>query len=288
MNWLKFIRERFEPVSHLLMISFFVAVHGAAARSIFSVQPALGPVLLAFSLALLFFFKLRLYDEIKDYETDLEFNPTRPLARGLLTVRQLERVIALILVFEVTILFFAGDAAAVCGTIAIVYSLLMYKEFFIGRWLRPLLTTYAMTHTIVCSMLSATLLAAFTQKLPHTIQEWSFIFASWFLFNVFEFGRKTFASIEERDRVPSYSKVFGRRGALVLVLAQLALSTVFYVLAFDQVSIRIALLISWFVVLVVGVNFLNRNDIPSAKTYRHVTSLSIVLQQAALLAVFMN
>jgi 4-hydroxybenzoate polyprenyltransferase len=48
--------------------------------------------------------------------------------------------------------------------------------------------------------------------------------AGWCLFNIFEFGRKTYCTAEERPEIESYSKIFGRFGAVILVVAMGAIS----------------------------------------------------------------
>lgn len=225
-RWFQFARERFEPVSHLALIGLFVAAHGAVAEGI-SAAPIRWDVFLTIFLgSLAFFFKLRLYDEIKDYEVDLEFNPTRPLARGLLRQSDLKWAIGICILIELVAFGSRGLQSLLAASVAILYSLLMYNEFFIGPKIRPLLTTYAVSHTFVSVLLSWALLRGMIGHLgvPGT-NEVLFALNSWCLFNIFEFGRKTFASGEERDRVPSYSKVFGRYGAVVLVLAMGGCST---------------------------------------------------------------
>jgi hypothetical protein len=290
-SWWQFTKERFDPGSHLLMIAFFVAVHQMAA-GVLLWAPLSGARVLATGLvAVLFFFKLRLYDEIKDYEVDLEFNPTRPLARGLLTVTQVKRAIALVLAVELIILAFLGMGALVVGTVAITYSLLMFREFFIGSLIRPHLTTYAVTHTFVSSLLSATLLTALsgTSPLEWTRGSWAFVLASWFLFNIFEFGRKTFASHEERGRVESYSKIFGRSGAVTLVMIQAGIASWLYVLAFPKYLNVMGLALAGTALFLTGMLYSLKDDGKWAKVYRSLSSGYIVLVfSVALAASFFN
>jgi len=243
LRWLTFAKERFDPVSHLLMITLFVAGHvavlGASASgdaSAGAAAPAVGALTdldaLPRLLALLagttaFFFKLRLYDEIKDYAVDREFNPQRPLVRGLVTHRDLEAGIAVCIVVELCCFGLASLRALPAAAVAVGYSLLMYREFFIGRHLRPHLTTYAVTHTVVTVLLSLAIACGLSGALPWELPRRALFFAlsNWCLFNIFEFGRKTFSSAQERAGVESYSKIFGRPGAVALVLSQAGLST---------------------------------------------------------------
>ena len=72
----------------------------------------------------------------------------------------------------------------------------MYKEFFIPNLIRPLLTTYAMSHTIVTGLFSIALLAALSQTmLDLPVEAYYFALANWGLFNVFEFSRKTLPAV---------------------------------------------------------------------------------------------
>ena len=55
-----------------------------------------------------------------------------------------------------------GTGALAGMGMAIAYSMLMYREFFLRGFLRPRLTTYAVVHTVVTVLLTLTLFAAFT------------------------------------------------------------------------------------------------------------------------------
>lgn len=215
-SWGIFAIERFAPTTHLPMVALFFLAHCATWAPI-----ALGPFpLIALSLGTLaFFFKLRLYDEIKDLDTDRRFNPSRPLVRGVLSCRDLRQGIALCIGVELATFAAAGIQALAFLCIAICYSLLMYREFYAAQWLRPHLTTYAVSHTFISVLLSFALSAALSGHMA-----WSpdgaalrLGLSAWCLFNLFEFGRKTFASSEEREGVDSYSRIFGRFGAVALV-----------------------------------------------------------------------
>lgn len=175
-----------------------------------------------FLLLLSFFFRMRLFDEIKDYEVDLKVNPTRPLARGVLTVPQVKKALLVLILFELILAGFLGLPAFLIHAIAIGYSLLMYEEFFIGDLLRPHLTTYAVSHTFVSVLLGASAAIAMTGAELSRLSGKTMLFflMNWAFFNLFEFARKTFAPEEERPHVPSYSNIFGCYGAWFLSISQ--------------------------------------------------------------------
>lgn len=189
--------------------------------------------------SLFFFFRMRLFDEIKDYDIDLVINPTRPLARGLLSVALVRKTIIFLIALEVLLAFSFGLVPGLIYTGAVFYSLLMFKEFFIGDYLRPHLTTYAVTHTIVVALLGYAVMSLSLAQTAHKIPAaapW-FLLSHWFIFNLFEFARKTFGPDEERSDVPSYSKIFTLRGAYLLSLSQVLLSVGALSLVLPQNSI---------------------------------------------------
>ncbi len=221
-RWGRFLSERFPPASHLPMVALFAGFHAAVARA-----GVLTPgTLAAFALSLVFFLKLRLYDELKDLDTDRIHHPERPLPRGLVSVREVHRALAGVLVLETSIAFAWGGWTGIVFLPAVAWSLLMFKEFFLGGWLRRRLTTYAVTHTFVVVLLSMSLqvlLASREGALPGSLDGGAFLMralACWLVFNVFEFARKTVATSEEREGIDTYSSVWGRSGAVALTATQ--------------------------------------------------------------------
>jgi len=283
-RWWVFARERFDPLSHLVMIGLFVMAHLRVSGSALPPQQIglIGAGVLAF------FFKLRLYDELKDFELDCQINPTRPLARGLLQQTEVRAGILFCILLELACFGAAGWNGLCAISWAIGYSLLMYNEFFIRERIRDLLTTYALSHTIVCSLLSLAVLCAASGALPWELPAdlLRFSLACWFIFNVFEFGRKTFAESEERKDVDSYSKVWGRPGAVLLLLSM--------TVAADYLLLSMARLggaLLWGaqsavsgLLLLAGGWYVARNSASSAKLYRGASSAFIILTLVAVVS----
>jgi len=96
---------------------------------------------------------------------------------------------------------------------------MMRMEFFVGDWLRPRLELYAITHTFSATLLGM-LIHAVTTGRQIALAEGAFLLfalGNWFVFNVFEFGRKTFAHEAERAGVDSYSARLNPAGAVALL-----------------------------------------------------------------------
>jgi len=274
-NWRVFQRERFPLRTHLPLILALLFAH-ITLTGVFSIE--LWSQL--FFVLLSFFFRMRLFDEIKDYATDCEKNPTRPLPRGVLKICDLQRVILILFGFEIVLTAVANPIALAVLLPAQGYSCLMYKEFFIGKFLRPHLTTYAVCHTVVMVLLSALCSAWLLKCLPWQLEtsNWIFAVGCFGVFNVFEFGRKTFAKTEERDGVDSYSKIWGRIGAVLLNLSQslLGLGAMGYAYPYRDFqwligSAVVALL------LIAGVVYIFLNTANAAKVYRAISGASILL-----------
>ncbi len=283
-KWFQFIKERFNPLSYSIMIIVFFGAHysvylGLAGQQFgkINIQPpaTLTPLVLA---VFIFFLKLRLFDEVKDFEDDVKNYPKRPLPRGLLRRNDILRVVFWVIILELMLFSVYGPWAFASASFAIGYSLLMYKEFFLRKWLRLHLTTYAATHTFVVVFISITIFVSLFKApfsgLPLNIVYFSL--GSWFIFNIFEFGRKTFASQEEKNGINSYSKIFGRFGAVMLVLAMAILGNLF--IEKGVVFSVNAYLLIWTALLVIaGLIYAVSNKALLGKLYRAATSIYIIL-----------
>jgi 4-hydroxybenzoate polyprenyltransferase len=275
-NWITFTKERFPLLDHTLMIVLFVGGHLVLVDSIEGFISIKNSVLI-FLAIFFFFFKMRLYDEIKDYELDCEINPTRPLPRGLLDLSDMKKGIATCIFLEIVLFSILGLNPLTCISFAIFYSLLMYKEFFIPNIIRPHLTTYAIVHTIVTVPMGIAIISGATGKTPMEmdVKYFYFVLSSWFVFNIFEFGRKTFTTKEERNAVESYSKIFTRHGAIALVVSMSACAV--YTLFAIEGNISISQSILTVILLIIGLIFSFSDSEKFGKLYRVFSSVYIII-----------
>jgi 4-hydroxybenzoate polyprenyltransferase len=294
-RWWIFIRERFAPATHVPMIASFTLANGCLglamlAMPVLSRNPeALHRLPLAMAVALAFFLRLRIFDEIKDYQTDLRVNPARPLARGLIRIAGAQRVIVGLCAFEILALSLLAPMLACSHLLAMGYSLLMYREFFIGSYLRPHLTTYAILHTFV-SVLSAGTVVSVVTGVPFwgfSSSMWLLLLANWGYFNLFEFARKTFAPAEERANVESYSKVFTVVGAVALSLSQaiVPLLIVHHVLGAGLTQLDNSILVGLLAIVVApALAFAIRPNTLAAKWFRGLVGIYLIFGYLALAA----
>jgi 4-hydroxybenzoate polyprenyltransferase len=150
--WWVFIRERFPlPIYVLMVVGILFSVQLQSQP----VSEGANPLVWILSLAglFLFFFELRLMDEIKDYTKDLTAHPDRPLPRGVLTIDQATGMMRglwwVMLGLSAVCALLLSLAAGGWYLVVTLWLGLMYREFFIGRWLtdRPIL--YAASHQII-------------------------------------------------------------------------------------------------------------------------------------------
>lgn len=269
-KWLVFIWERFPPYTHLpFMLLYFVAHYFFYLGSSIENMPII-KLLILFIGTLIFFFKLRLYDELKDYQNDLVAYPNRPLIRRLLIHRDLYKGIYLSILIEILSFSIFGFKGLLAVAIPISYSLIMFKEFFVRNWIRAHLTIYAVTHTLVSALFSLALIATFKSTFIWNLDTNSYLFAllSWCLFNIFEFGRKTFISSEEHKMVESYSKIYGRFGATLLVISMAIISDLIINKISLNNNVSIAISITILLLSLVALLYTVLNKQPLGKIYR--------------------
>jgi len=182
-----------------------------------------GQVACAAVATLMGFFRLRIFDDIKDDADDAAAD--RPLAHiGLAEAKWVAVGVALA---ECVLACACGAAAVVAWVVLCAFSLLMYQEFFIGTWLRPRMTVYAVTHTIVAALFGLFIMSALSGRAPWQLEGPALLFAlsNWLVFNVYEFARKVFGRGEEEPGAASYSARFGPRGAAAVIMVMVIASS---------------------------------------------------------------
>ena len=241
-NFVAYLRERFPPVNMMLFAILFLTVYSISRLSPEGHSLDIGRwvgVLAVIS----FFFRLRVFDEIKDYELDALNHPQRVLQSGRVTLRQLKAVALVGTAVELVWSVGMGSGVLVAWLTAVGYSLLMRYEFFVGDWLRKRLLIYAISHMLVMPLIIAWVWLAFRDTFSSSF----FLLAALSLLAGFSFeiARKIHTPAAERATVDSYSKAVGYRFAIGLVLVLLLAGTAVQWQLLRDVSAR-----SWaFVVL---------------------------------------
>jgi 4-hydroxybenzoate polyprenyltransferase len=209
-RWGRFIQERFPPLSHLVLLGlFFVGNRGLRTE-----DP--GREALRFAILVLAFLRLRIQDDLKDLSGDRALHPERPLPRGLIAPAEAWVVSFALAGLEALLALALGSTALVWWGVWFGFSLLMVREFFVGKWLAPHPELYALAHTPFALFAGWFLAGGLA-----TPAVWRFGLVNWAVFTVFEFSRKTYGRDEEPKGAVSYSKRWGPGGAVLLSLATL-------------------------------------------------------------------
>jgi 4-hydroxybenzoate polyprenyltransferase len=229
-RWWVYQRERFPLLGHAPLVaafSFSAVAYSSLLRGVFE-RPHLTAWLVAFLTSLAFFMQLRIADEFKDIEEDTRYRPYRPVPRGLVSLRDLGLVGALLAFIQLALALwlFAPLVFILLGTW--LYLALMSHEFFARDWLKARPITYMWTHMLIMPLIDlyATscdwMVAAgkFRHDMVPAGLFW-FLIVSFFNGIVIEIGRKIRAPEDEETGVETYSVLWGRGRAVAVWLGVL-------------------------------------------------------------------
>jgi 4-hydroxybenzoate polyprenyltransferase len=215
--------ERFPLLAYGLLIASYYSSNQFLARALthpgepmhYTAHSLLGALTL-----FCFFLHLRVFDEHKDFDEDNKYYSDRILQRGIITLRDLKILGGIAITIEVILSAIRGISALVALVIALSFSVLMLKEFFIRSWIRRHFLLYAMTHMLIMPLLALLVYSFSTDRFPWEAPGWFWVYAVVGLLVTFnwEVSRKIRAPEQEIDGVDSYTRTFGTYGAAYLVL----------------------------------------------------------------------
>jgi 4-hydroxybenzoate polyprenyltransferase len=235
-NFWAYLQERFPPQANgVLIASYFTANFLLAYGTMLQRNEPL-PLSWRFPagcLVLLFmFFHMRVIDEHKDYEQDRIVHPKRVLSRGLVTLAQLRRIGLAVIFIELAFSYLFGFPAFLMCLVLLVFSWLIYKEFYIGEALKRHLLANAFLHLIIMPIYSLFVFALATDEFPWSAPMPMLLYA-WVSYGVgfaYEIARKTRAPVDERPGLITYSSAMGpyasAYGSLLALIFSGAISVV--------------------------------------------------------------
>ena len=188
-----------------------------------------------FIIIFMFFLQLRITDEFKDYEEDLKYRAYRPVQRGVVTLKALEKIGIATVIIQIILAYVIDFKIIYFMIIVWFYMFLMAKEFFIKEWLTKRILIYALSHVVIMIFITLVIVNA-TQYIILGEAENIFKFGAlqWYRHNidialiplftlnylngiVLEIGRKTRRADEEEHGVQTYSKLWGKKKAAVIL-----------------------------------------------------------------------
>ena len=188
-----------------------------------------------FIIIFMFFLQLRITDEFKDYEEDLKYRAYRPVQRGIISLKSLGKIGIATVIIQIMLAHVIDPEIIYFMIFVWIYMFLMAKEFFIKKWLTKRILIYALSHVVIMIFITLVIVSA-TQYIVLDGAENIFEFGAlqWYRHNidfaliplftlnylngiVLEIGRKTRRADEEEHGVQTYSKLWGRKKAVVVL-----------------------------------------------------------------------
>lgn len=236
-RWWTYQRERFPIFAHGLLIAAFSSSAVSYSAMLRGQTPPVASIAVAFATCFLFFLQLRIADEFKDFEEDSRYRPYRPLPRGLIKLRELGVLFVIAAAVQLILALVLNWKLALILAGVWVYLALMSREFFVRDWLKARPFTYMWTHMLIMPQIdfyaTATDWIGAGSGPPRGVM--LFLWVSFFNGMVIEIGRKIRAPQDEEEGVDTYSRVWGRRGAVAAWLSAIALTAAFALFAAWQI-----------------------------------------------------
>ena len=201
-------------------------------------------IIALFIIIFMFFFQLRITDEFKDYEEDLKYRAYRPVQRGIISLKTLGKIGIATVIIQIMLAHVIDPEIIYFMIFVWIYMFLMAKEFFIKKWLTKRILIYALSHVVIMVFITLVIVEATQYIVPKNIfdvfilqrykHNIDFALIPLFTLNylngiVLEIGRKTRRADEEEHGVQTYSKLWGRKKA-VIVLSLLFIIEYFFVI----------------------------------------------------------
>ena len=223
-RWWIYQKERFPLAAHAPLIAAFSACAVSFSNLLRgSALPSAATYLVAFLVCLLMFLQLRIADEFKDAEDDARWRPYRAVPRGLVKLSELRVVFIGAALSQLALALWLDPRLLWVLAIAWLYLGLMSVEFFCRDWLKKRPVVYLLTHMGIMPLVDFFATACDwmpgSGHAPHGLG-W-FLTASFCNGVVIEIGRKLRQPADEESGVETYSRLWGKRGGVMVWLAAL-------------------------------------------------------------------
>ena len=187
-----------------------------------------------FIIIFMFFFQLRITDEFKDYEEDLKYRPYRPVQRGIISLKALGKIGIATVIVQIILAHVINPKLIYFMLLVWIYMFLMTKEFFIKNWLTERILIYALSHVVIMIFITLVIVKGTGYILESHFLETLYLLLEKYEKNIFigltplftlnylngivlEIGRKTRRADEEEYGVQTYSKLWGKKKAAVIL-----------------------------------------------------------------------
>jgi 4-hydroxybenzoate polyprenyltransferase len=188
---------------------------------------------------LFWFMLMRIADEHKDYEEDLQFRPYRPVQRGLVKLKELRYIGIALVLAQIALSVWVEWRLLCLLAFAYLWFVLMSLEFGVPKWLKAHPTLYLLSHMLILPLIDLHVTAV--EWLPRggafSFGIMLYMISSFCDGTVVEVGRKLRAKENEEYGVDTYTQIWGPRRAMVAWMVCLTISGTSTVLAGFQVHV---------------------------------------------------
>lgn len=238
-NVASYLRERF-PAAGVALISISIALFSLGLQENGFTYQHLAQVVLIALVFTAFLLRQRVVDEFKDKHHDNLNFPDRPFQRGTISTRELIVIGLIAFAIEMFgVLGIGGVESLIWYLPTFLYSLLMAKEFFIGKWLESHFTTYFLVHEVIFIWFALWLGWINGTGLSLISLSWTIAFIA--LMICLELGRKFTPRKSSKGEVvqDTYSAVWGRTNTLTVI--QLLIAVAGIALSYAESSLWFAI-----------------------------------------------
>ena len=256
-----------------------------------------------FIIIFMFFLQLRITDEFKDYEEDLKYRPYRPVQRGVISLKALGKIGIATIIIQIILAHVINPKLIYFMLLVWFYMFLMTKEFFIKNWLTERILIYALSHVVIMIFITLVIVKGTGHILESHFLETLYLSLEKYEKNIFigliplfalnylngivlEIGRKTRRADEEEYGVQTYSKLWGKKKAAVILSLLFAVEYFLVILGLSYTYEKYFLFsgLVLLIILIISIYFMIKflkKDL-SGKIVESVSGLWIVLSSMGL------
>lgn len=214
-------------------IILFTPVGGSTSWSFSDIA---GGLMIAFH-----FLILRIFDEFKDYEYDKIYNPERIVQKGIIKLNEL-KILGLIAFALQLVCFSLVSELKISATLAFsflwIWTLLMFKEFFIKEYLKPKLLLYSFLHLLVSPLLVVVIYFSLNRSESLSPVLYSLFGLNLLTGFLYEISRKLKGIEEDQKGSLSFSEIYGRSISSAFLSLSYFLTLVLGYYLFSQVGLQ--------------------------------------------------
>ncbi|MDD2909425.1 MAG: hypothetical protein PHU74_00685 [Candidatus Pacebacteria bacterium] len=266
-----YIKERF-PIFAALFFSLLVLT--SINLYIFNKINVNTSFFICIALLLLFLFRIRLMDDVKDFKYDVVFHKDRAVQRGVMSIAQLKKLLFIVLLLEIILQLFLPQFAIYFYLFLIFYSFLMHKDFFSGGFFKNHFFVYILLHQIIFAFYIYYYFCIFQNKIVFLgIKDVLFVFFLFLTMYIYEISRKMNHRYDDNNKKTddTYIYKWGRRNVLSLLFLFILIQIFCLLFIFRSINL---FLLMYVALLIIGIFYSKINKKESYFILMIIFSLS--------------